>query len=340
MKIGLEMEYWIVDKEGELVSSKELAEKIESAEQEFVEPMLELKTSPHEDIENLRAETVEILRQALSEARKLEQRIVSLGTPLNSREISMLESRRGEIQQKIIGENLEAAKRVAGTHIHFEKENVMEQLNILTAMDPALALMNSSPYYRGEKLASSSRNQVYRYRCYRNLPQHGQLWEYVDSVEEWEERINRRFEKFKESGKDNSISKKEIKEHFNLYDALWTPVRLRKEFPTVEWRAPDTGNIENALRLAEESKQIVEKASEGELEFGLLKFEKLERLSRKAIKNGIDDREVRDYLEKLGFKPQKYEKCGIDLGQEMTVEKAKKVRLNQAKKLEESEFLS
>jgi gamma-glutamyl:cysteine ligase YbdK (ATP-grasp superfamily) len=335
MKIGMELEYWTVDKEGRLASSKELAQRLDSGEQEFVEPLLEIKTSPHEEIADMRNEVRHIMTDALSEAEELGLKIVPLGTPLNSGDIEMVESRRAGIQNRIIGENLKAAKRVAGTHIHFEKENVKHQLNALTAMDPALSLMNSSPYYRGAKLAASSRNQVYRYRCYRNFPKHGQLWPYVDSVKEWEKRVEKRFEEFREAGKEKGIKEDEIREHFKAYDALWTPVRLRKQFPTVEWRAPDTGNIEDALRMAEESKKIVEKASEDKLETEIPDFDKVQQLSQRAIRKGLKDSKVRNYLERLGFSPEKYTPYHPDSPGDLTKKESEKLRLKKAEKLEE-----
>ena len=336
MKVGLELEYWTVDQRGRLISSKELAQRLDSGEQEFVEPLLELKTSPHENTADLREEAESILREALLEAQELGLKIVPLGTPMNSGKIDKIGSRRGEIQEQIIGENLEAAKRVAGTHIHFEKENVKEQLNILTALDPALALMNSSPFYQGEKLASSSRNQVYRKKCYRDFPRHGQLWRYVDSVEEWEERIEERFEEFKEAGRKEGVTSTEIEEHFGPYDALWTPVRLRKQFPTVEWRAPDSGNIEDALRLAKESKDIVERASEECLKPEILDFEDLQRLSEKAIKNGLDDEDVKNYLSDLGFSIGEYTQYQQNIGNSLNRKKAKELRLKESERLEEN----
>lgn len=311
MKVGLELEYWVINEEGELTSAREISDALEFAEQEFVEPLLEIKTEPHEDIDELEEEIRYKISRILKEAGEHGLEITPLGTLLNSGQIEKVSSRRGEIQQEIVGENLEAAKRVAGTHVHLEKENVRNQLNILTALDPALALLNSSPYYQGENLGSSSRNQAYRYLCYRDFPGHGQLWSYVDSVDEWEERIQERFQEFKETGKEKGIPEEEIDEHFSAEDALWTPVRLRYDFPTVEWRAPDTSKPGQVIEMLEDIKEVVEKASEKGLntEKGIEvpEFDKLQKLSKKAIKNGLEDEEVRDYLSEMGFTPEKYE---------------------------------
>lgn len=302
MKVGLELEYWVIDGEGKPDSAQKISEKLEFAEKEFVKPLLEIKTRPHEDVDRLEKEVKNKLSEIIQTAEKLGLYIVPLGTPLNSGHIEKVNSRRGQIQEEIIGKNLDAAKRVAGTHIHFEKENVKDQLNILTALDPAMALLNSSPYYQGEKLGSSSRNQAYRYRCYQEFPGHGQLWNYIDSVSEWEDRIEKQFEEFKQAGKEKGIEEKEIETHFSAENALWTPVRLRYDFPTVEWRAPDTAEPDQVIQLLREVKNIVEKASEDQLpEHG-----RLEELSQKAIEKGLESKEVRGYLEDLDFSINRY----------------------------------
>lgn len=319
MKIGLELEYWVTDDKGELVSSQELAESLDFAEQEFVHPLIEIKTTPHEEIEELRKEVKEKLGKLCREAENLDQCIIPLGTPLDSEGIEALPSRRGKIQRKIIGDNLEAAKRVAGTHIHFEQEDVKQQLNTLTALDPALALLNSSPYYQGKRPASSSRSQVYRYQCYRNFPKHGQLWTYTDSVSEWENRIHKRFEEFVEAAKKQGIDQNELEEYFTPFNALWNPVRLRKDFPTVEWRAPDTGRVDDVLRAAEETKRIMESPEQ----LAKPDFEELKSLSEKAIRKGLRSQDVNSYLSRAGYSVDRYSPLSDEIKRQENLDKEK-----------------
>lgn len=333
MKIGVELEYWVTDSEGKLTSSKKLAERLDFAEQEFVEPLIEIKTKPNEDIEEINQEIVHKLKELIQTAEQLNQKIVPLGTPLNSGSIEKIPSERGEIQKKIIGKGLEAAKRVAGTHIHFEKKNVKNQLNTLTALDPALALTNSSPYYKGEKVASSSRNQVYRNKCYQKYPQHGQLWSYVDSVQEWKDKISEAFEEFLKAGREQRVSSKQIKDNFQSENALWTPVRLRKDFPTVEWRAPDVGNLEDTLRMIKEIKQIMESHKKPKKP----PFGELKELSEEAISEGLQSQDVRNYLQEYGFEVEEYSPLSREIeGEEATsFEKVTDVRLRVSKMFEE-----
>ena len=333
MKIGVELEYWVTDSEGRLVSSRELAEKLEFAEQEFVEPLIEIKTRPNSNFQQIKEEITGKLKQLVRTAKELDQKIVPLGTPLNSEEIGKIPSERGEIQEKIVGEDLEAAKRVAGTHIHFEKKDVKDQLNRLTALDPALALTNSSPYYQGEKTASSSRNRVYRYRCYRKFPQHGQLWNYVESVDEWEERIDEAFEEFLQAGEKEGVTAEEIEDNFQPENALWTPVRLRKDFPTVEWRAPDVGKLEDTLRMVKEVKEVMEKDN-----FSKPSFDELGKLSEKAIEEGLQNEEVREYLLDCGFDVGGYSPLSqeIEAGENLSLQEVRKIRLSVAEEFSDT----
>ena len=336
MKTGIELEYWTINKNGELVSCKEIAKKFDFAEQEFVEPLLEIKTSPHSNFRELKNEIISNLKEAQKALEEEDLLIAPIGTPLNSKEIEKVPSKRGKIQEEIIGKNLDAAKRVAGTHIHFEQENVKEQLNKLIALDPALALVNSSPYYQGENLASSSRNQAYRYHCYKDFPKHGHLWEYTDSKEEWVNRINQRFEEFIEAGKENGISEEEIRKNFSAEDALWTPVRLRPDFGTVEWRSPDSCSLGETLNLIEQMRKIMEQDSfESRPE-----FEKVQKLSSKAIKEGLQSDDVENYLNDLGFDTDNCKDVSSEIkkGDTITLKKARKERFNAGERFREEVY--
>jgi hypothetical protein len=57
-------------------------------------------------------------------------------------------------------------------------------------------LVNSSPYYRGSRLAASARSEIYRWKAYENLPNQGELWSYAEDTEEWAKRLQRRYEAF------------------------------------------------------------------------------------------------------------------------------------------------
>ncbi|MFC6768576.1 glutamate-cysteine ligase family protein, partial [Natrinema soli] len=196
MNTSIEVEYWVVDSDGNLAESGPLADVSTRTERASVEPLLEVKTPPCETVSELRTALVTELEAVLSRAAALDKHLVPLGTPINGDEIDRRPGERGRIQNEVIGENFDYAKYCAGTHIHVEKRNVTDQLNALIALDPALALVNSSPYHRGERIANGARAHCDRKQSYKAFPKHGQRWRYVETVGEWHRRLEHCYEEF------------------------------------------------------------------------------------------------------------------------------------------------
>lgn len=258
MQKAIEVEYWVIDRNGVLTTPGALTAGSEYVEKEFVYPLFELKTPPCETYVDLRSTFIDGLDETLSRADELDKMLVPLGTPINSTSIRRWPSERSRIQQHVIGDNFAYAKYCAGTHLHFEKRNVTDQLNVLTSLDPALALLNSSSYFQDERIANGARSYIYRKKCYECFPKHGQLWEYVDTVGQWERRLKRRFGEFKEAAIEAGVDEESVDAHFSPDDIVWTPVRLRNTMPTVEWRSPDATLPSQILRLAEEVDTVME----------------------------------------------------------------------------------
>ena len=187
MKIGVEVEYWVVDETGRLCTGRDLLGAHEHVVPEFVESSVEIQTSPLDDESAIRRELQQTLRTVLAAAEARGKHLVPLGTPLTAEPMSVT-SKRGEILERIYGNRLDHAKHCAGTHLHFDKGTVTHQLNLLTALDPALSLLSSSPYYDGERVASSARASVYRCKSDPEMAPYRDLWRYTTSVEEWNQR--------------------------------------------------------------------------------------------------------------------------------------------------------
>ncbi len=162
MQTSIGVEYWVVDQDGALTTPDALTEYSEYVEEEFVYPLIELKTPPCETHSALKYTFVEQLDELLTRANELDKTLVPLGTPINSRQIEARPSERSRIQKQVLWDNFAYAKYCAGTHLHFEKQNVTDQLNVLASLDPALGLLNSSPYFRGDSVASGARSYIYR----------------------------------------------------------------------------------------------------------------------------------------------------------------------------------
>ncbi|MXV62845.1 glutamate--cysteine ligase [Natronorubrum sp. JWXQ-INN-674] len=353
MKTSLEVEYWVIDDDGDLVPPGTLLDLSEQIDPEFVEPMLEIKTTPCTSMAELREEFVSLIGHVVDAAREQDKRLVPLATPLNASpaEIPYREKDGTDLQRRTVGPAFDDARVCAGTHIHFEQSNVVDQLNTLTALDPAFALVNSSSHYRGENILECARPFLYRRSCYEDCPEQGQLWPYVDSVDEWEQRLENAYDGFRERALERGVDPDAFDAEFAPYDAVWNPVRLRKAMPTVEWRSPDAALPSQVLHLTEAVRSIVthadargtvvegsESAAEREANGAvtLPDFDTVESITDAAIHNGIEDSSVRAYLQKLGFTPADYDPLASRLADtRLTKRQAKRLRLEAARGLEE-----
>ena len=341
MQTAIEVEYWVVDQDGALTTPDALTEYSEYVEEEFVYPLIELKTPPCETHSALRSTFVEQLDELLSRANELDKTLVPLGTPINSRQIEARPSERSRIQKQVLGDNFAYAKYCAGTHLHFEKQNVTDQLNVLASLDPALGLLNSSPYFRGDYVASGARSYIYRKKCYQYFPLHGQLWEYVDTVGKWERQLERLFDSFKNTSLEGGVREDAIDASFSPQDVVWTPVRLRNEMPTVEWRSSDTSLPSQVLRLAEDVDGIMEQLNHAEVRIGgnsgevtdrtitIPEFDTVLDYVEKAIHDGMASADLTAYLERMGFCVQGYEPLTQKIGRRghVGLDEAREIRL-------------
>lgn len=347
MQKSIEVEYWVVDRDGALTTPGGLTDLSEYVVPEFVEPLVELKTPPCESIDVLERTFVEQLHGLLTAADELDRYLVPLGTPIHAEPIHRLDSERGDIQHEVLGADFEYAKYCAGTHLHFEQRNVVDQLNLLISLDPALALTNSSPYHQGEWLADSARAYLYRKQGYANYPKHGQRWSYVSTVAEWKRRLDDCFAEFRTHAVDAGVAGSHVDQHFTPDTVVWTPVRLRDAMPTVEWRSPDATIPSEILRLAAELDDLMEhihhtnvtvEGTRGGVESDrvvLPEFETVTDLGEQAIHEGVASPAVTDYLERMGFDVAGYAPLSkqFDETRSLTLEEARERRVSYGKLL-------
>ncbi|MFC6769657.1 glutamate-cysteine ligase family protein [Natrinema soli] len=354
MNTSLEVEYWVVDDAGDLVSPDTLLDVSEQVDPEFVEPMLEIKTTPCGSMAELRREFVDLISRVVDAARDRNRRLVPLATPLNTApaDIPYRDKEGTDLQRRIVGPTFDDARVCAGTHVHFERSNVADQLNALTAIDPAFALVNSSAHYRGERILECARPFLYRRSCYDPCPEQGQLQSYVDSVAEWEQRLEEAYDSFRERALERGVDMDAFENEFSPYEAVWNPVRLRKAMPTVEWRSPDAALPSQVLRLANEVRSIVTCADEHGTVIGgseritrsdaaadrplrLPEFDAVESMTDAAIHDGLEEPRVRRYLRGIGFTPAEYDPLADRMtDSRITERRAKKLRLEAANRLE------
>ena len=345
---SIEVEYWVVDDEGRLTDPEGLVEASPGAEREFVEPMLEIKTTPCETTAELRGELFGRLRAVWERAEALDKRLVPLSTPLNHETIRELPSDRTRIQNRVIGEDFAYVRHCAGTHIHVEQQPgaVIDQLNTLIALDPAFALANSARHFRGRALTVGARSELYRRLAYAGLDGQGRLWPYASDRAEWDDRLAARYEAFRGRAIDAGVDPAAIESAFDPESAVWTPVQIRAEFGTVEWRSPDTTLPETVVRLADTIASIVERLRDcevriegetgrvGHSEIVLPEFDALGDYVDAAIDEGLDSGRVCDYLDRMGFDVGAYEPVAHEFPDEpITPGEARDRRLEHADRL-------
>ncbi len=351
LRRSIEVEYWVIDSEGRLTEPGSLVEASPGTEREFVKPLLEIKTTPCETTAQLQRELFARIEAVLQRADKLDKGLVPLGTPVACEEIEDIPNDRTRIQDCILGEDFDYVRHCAGTHIHVEQQpgKAIDQLNTLIALDPALALVNSSPYYEGEPLARSARSELYRRRAYDDLAHQGELWRYVDDINEWNRRLGQRYEEFRSAAEDAGVDRQAFISHFEPSSAIWTPVQLRQRFDTVEWRSADTALPSQIVSLADDIAGIIERVPEMEVQIDgnrghvsdesivLPTFDSVLEYVEAAISDGLESEMVSSYLDRMGFSVEEYDPIAADIAGEDPVdpETARQFRLDYSQQLKQ-----
>lgn len=369
MNTRIEVEYWVVDDDGNLAPAGALPDASERAARGDVEPLLEVTTPRCETHAELRRTFVESLEDVLSEAGARDRRLVPLATPING------DRDRSEDGDEVAGaaaatavdrihraisESNACSSVSAGTHVHVDQRRVTEQLNALYALTPALALVNSSPYRRGERVANGARSH-----CYRRVAANGSRdWRYVNSLEEWTAARRRRFEAIREAALDNGVDPSAFAD-VSPDDVGWAPVAVHEESATLEWRSPDTALPSQLLQLTADLETVMNRLHRGTVRVGrydgaarhrgegggdditvghvtnaeiaLPRADIVADLTETAIDIGLDATAVTAYLERMGFDVADYHPIAtrIDGRQYVTRADARELRLEYAGRLED-----
>jgi hypothetical protein len=347
---SIEVEYWVVDDEGRLTPPGDLLGVSPGVEPEFVEPIVEVKTTPCETTRALRDELLARLGDVLERADELGKRLVPLGTPLAGDDVRERPSDRTRVQNRVVGDDFAYVRHCAGTHVHVEQQpgRAVDQLNTLVALDPALALVNSAPYFDGSRLATGARSLLYRRMAYADVPHQGWLWRYIDDVAEWDRRLERRYDDFVTAAVDAGVDRRTVEANFDPESAVWTPVQFRETFGTVEWRSPDAALPTQVIRLADDIASVVDGLRDAEVriegdrghvsdgEIVLPSFDTVLGHVDDAIDPGLDSAPLRSYLDRMGFDVDAYRPLSpdLDVGDSLTPAEARRWRLDAADRLE------
>jgi carboxylate-amine ligase len=346
---SIEVEYWVVDGDGRLTEPDALVDAAAGVEREFVRPLLEIKTTPCGSTAELRDELFDRIGRVLDRAADLDMGLVPLATPIAAETVRDRPCDRTDVQDRVLGPDFEYVRHCAGTHVHVEQEpgHEIDQLNALTALDPALALVNSSPYYRGERVADGARSKLYRRLAYERLPHQGRLWRYVTDTGEWTRRLERRYEEFVAAAMEAGVDRRTVESCFDPESAVWTPVQLREEFDTVEWRSPDTALPSQVVRLADGIVDVVDAVRDVGVRVGdgmgavtddavvIPEFDTVLEYVDAAMHDGLADDTVRSYLGRMGFDVDAFDPLSreVDATEPVDSERACRLRLEYAERL-------
>jgi gamma-glutamyl:cysteine ligase YbdK (ATP-grasp superfamily) len=287
-RMGLEQEFFLVDREGALSDLADLFlwECREEARAEGLDPrcfqgesvmgLVEITTPPSHGVEEIISHYLRNLELALGVASDLGLALYPLGTyplPINP----VLRDDPGyRVKASVLGRNrFSHAGRCAGTHLHLEvpvgtvwpdvkaaldapaaaQRELLGLYNLATALDPALvALTRACPFYEGEVDGFAARTVHYRgilgfEGVYAGLREVGGLSAYASRVEDLVDQQRSRYRVWFKAMALAGVERRHFAQAAgNLHRASWNPVRLSPH-GTVEIRSMDANFPEMVLAV-------------------------------------------------------------------------------------------
>jgi hypothetical protein len=111
----------VIDDDGRLVEPGDLVNASRGVEREFVQPLLEIKTTPCATTAELHRELFGRIEAVLDRADAAGKGLVPLATPVGEELIRDRPSERTRVQDRVLGEDFEYVRHCAGTHLHVEQ---------------------------------------------------------------------------------------------------------------------------------------------------------------------------------------------------------------------------
>ena len=233
---GLELEFFLVDKKGNLANKADtiinsVKKKIADSEitMESGKSMIELRTFPSRSSRVVLGTFFKDFKTFLYELEVNDLKPFYYGTYPGKNIPDKRDDVRYKVKEKILGEEQwPIAQKCIGFHHHYtlprssinpninffypdlnpvKQKKIINLYNLYTALDPAVTtLMQSSPYYEGKLMGKDSRVMMYRgdsifsqvNMLYLNQPEFGVLEDYTDDFTELVNRIKQKSSKWKD----------------------------------------------------------------------------------------------------------------------------------------------
>lgn len=319
-KIGLEKEFLVINKEGDIENSADLLIRNELNTgfivQEGTQGVVEVNSDPAGSLLELDTSLKGQLRilDHIAQSHQLSVVPMSEIGPDNAL-IARQGKNRYRLNRLFFGKKKGGLYRsLCGTHLHIDRvAEVSMQYNLLQSLDPIFVLLSASPYIRGRFCSFAGRVSTQRFNVFSNKLNHGGLLGYVDSLSEVEEmgRVQRDtlIKQLRAQGVSEALSKS-VYSHDN---STWGPLRLRTH--TVELRGCDSNMVSLAMAFAAFVKGINDYVFQNQLEVVVAPrtesyrvsdsaiyipcYNELKRFEREACQQGIRSARIYDYLSYL-----------------------------------------
>ncbi|MFO7710964.1 MAG: glutamate-cysteine ligase family protein [Candidatus Woesearchaeota archaeon] len=308
--IGLELEFHLAYEDGSLANEADLVLADSRAGdyliRESAKSMVEVIAPPSSDLSVVHQNFLKglsALKEICDDYSLLPVPSSSIG-PESAPISNDPERVRGMKKRIILGDELrDLEHHICGTHIHIDKletaEEIHDQYVVMQAMDPAFALLSSTPFFLGQNTKKDYRVDIYRNQVFGEFPLQGQLLPYPVSYEDIVERQRESLRSWVGNGSS---------EGFAAHDTCWGPIRMMEK--TIESRCADANVFSQVMGLAALYQGVCNYLSENKPEvvigegnffkegnqLVIPSYEWLKEAENAGIREGVHNSSLHEYL--------------------------------------------
>ena len=291
-RIGFEIEIFTLDTNGEIIPGADDVINMPEGtytRQECGCSMLEVGAIPKKRVKNAALLFVQNMQTITEAAKKDGIRLCPLASYPGKYDAVLREKKWYVYKRHVMGDKkMDMAAKCIGFHHHYglpkgtydkvehrlkepmnprNRDVLVDEYNLLTAMDPALTtFLQSSPFFDGVHLGKDSRIMTYRGvgydGVYKDLSLFGSLLPYEESFESLQVTINRKIIEWELLMTDAGCPKDEVFKHIAKMDVGWSPIKVNK-LGTLEERGMDMNHLSYLVGASILIKSIMRRVVEG-----------------------------------------------------------------------------